>query len=29
MKWIYEINGETYRVSGMKNGMLTYTKVEG
>lgn len=27
MKWLYEINGETYRVSGMKNGMLTYTKV--
>lgn len=29
MRWVYEINGETYRVSGMKNGMLTYVKVEG
>lgn len=27
MKWLYEINGETYRVTGMKDGVLTFKKV--
>lgn len=29
MRWLYEINGATYRVTGMKDGVLTYKKVEG
>ena len=28
MKWLYEIKGETYRVTGMKDGVLTFVKVE-
>ena len=28
MKWIYEINGATYRVTGMKDGVLTFAKLE-
>ena len=29
MKWLYEINGVNYRVTGMKDGVLTFAKVEG
>ena len=29
MKWVYEINGVNYRVTGMKDGVLTFKKMEG